>query len=282
MNSIQQEHYPDRTVGKESDMNGQWFNFKQIALMCCLIIFMPLSACVIPIMNGKPSGPPSGVVEMDQNTDPRFFFRNQQDLIGYLKVAGKNVRLDGKKVTRKIRIQNGAHVTTGPASAAIIEFFPSLERECGIEVREFRYGRLYGLASQCGQIVITNQGAMETQDSLASYHVETYGGETVFTAIHGQAAVWLQSNPSLVVMVPSYHQVRLLPDQISTPRSVTPGEVASLTRWRENFKLYKQQEIEQDPIIFGPFLLDREMRRPRPTPTPNDWGGDTLDDRRVR
>jgi hypothetical protein len=245
-------------------MKFQWFTFNKISIMCSMMMGLFLTGCVVPVLNGKQSGPPSGVVEMDQNTDPRFFFRNQQDFIGRLKVAGNEVRLDGKKVRSNTRIRNGAHVSTGSASAAIIEFFPSMERDCAIEVREFRYGRLYGLAAQCGQIVTTNQGAMETRGSPTSYHVETHGGgETVFTAIKGHASVWLHSNPSYVVVVPSYHQVRLLQDQISTPRMVTPAEVTSITRWRENFRRYRQ-EIDSTPTFLGPYMMQREPRRPRP------------------
>ncbi len=248
-------------------MKSSLFGFKWVCVMFTLLMVTLLAGCIPLAPDGRQTGPPSGVVEMDQNTDPRFFLRNQQGAIGFLKRAGNNVMLNGKKVMGDTRIPNGAHVSTGVASAAIIEFFPSIESDCMIEVRNFRKGRLYGLAQQCGHIVATDQGVMESSRWKASYHAETQAaGVTIFTAINGQASVWLHSNPSNVVVVPGYHQVRILPDQISTPRAVTPGEVSSITRWRENFKLYKQQEIEPDPIIFGPYLLDREMRRPRPTP----------------
>lgn len=240
-----------------------------------------LAGCLVLTPDGRRTGPPLGVVEMDQNTDPRFFLRNQQGTIGFLKKAGNNVRLNGKRVMRDTYIQNGAHVSTGVASAAIIEFFSSIESDCGIEVRNFRKGRLFGLAERCGHIVVTDQGVMETLRWPASYHVETQAaGVTIFTAINGQASVWLHSNPSNVVVVPGYHQVNLSYQKISTPRRVTPGEVESITRWRKNFRRYETTVIEPDPDTSRPFLLYREGRRVRP-PT-EDRGKPTLEDGQLR
>jgi hypothetical protein len=256
-------------------------DFKKISVMFNLLTVALLAGCLVLTPDGRRTGPPSGVVEMDQNTDPRFFLRNQQGAIGFLKRAGNNVMLNGKKVMGDIRIQNGAHVSTGVASAAIIEFFPSIDSDCMIEVRNFRKGRLYGLAQQCGHIVVTDQGVMETSRWKASYHAETQAaGVTIFTAINGQASVWLHSNPSNVVVVPDYHQVRLSYNQISAPRRVTPGEVESMTRWRKNFQRYKTTVIEPDLDRSRPFLLYREGRRVRP-PT-EDRVKPTLEDGQLR
>lgn len=248
--------------------------------MFTLLMVTLLAGCLVLTPDGRRTGPPSGVVEMDQNTDPRFFLRNQQGAIGFLKRAGNNVMLNGKKVMGDTRIQNGAHVSTGVASAAIIEFFPSIESDCMIEVRNFRKGRLYGLAQQCGHIVATDQAVMETSRWKASYHAETQAaGITIFTAIDGQASVWLHSNPSNVVVVPSYHQVRVSYSQISAPRRVTPGEVESITRWRKNFQRYKMTEIEAPQFNTGPFLI-RDRYRMRP-PT-EDSVKPTREDSQVR
>jgi hypothetical protein len=245
-------------------MKSSLFGFKRVRVMFTLLMVTLLAGCIPLPPNGGRTGPPSGVVEMDQNTDPRFFLRNQQGAIGFLKRAGNNVMLNGKKVMGDTRIQNGAHVSTGVASAAIIEFFPSIESDCMLEVRNFRKGRLFGLAQQCGHIVATDQGVMETSRWKASYHAETQAtGITIFTAINGQASVWLHSNPSNVVVVPSYHQVRVSYSQISAPRRVTPGEVESITRWRKNFRRYKMTEIEEPPFKTGPFLI-RDRYRVKP------------------
>ena len=216
-------------------MTPPLFAGKKISVMFNLIMVVLLAGCVTTPSVGQ-NGPPSGVVEMDQNTDPRFFIRNQLGAIGFLKTAGNEVRLNGRQVVKDTYIQNGAHVSTGLESGAIITFFVREESDCGLEVRDFRRGRLFGVAERCGHIVVTDQGVMETRGWPASYHVEIPGaGVTVFTAINGQTSVWLHSNPSYVVVVPSYHQVSLSHDWISVPRRVTPGEVESITRWRRNF-----------------------------------------------
>jgi hypothetical protein len=44
---------------------------------------------------------------------------------------------------------------------------------------------------------------------------------------------------------------------------VTPAEVTSITRWRENFRRYRQ-EIDSTPTFLGPYMMQREPRRPRP------------------
>lgn len=205
-----------------------------------------LTACVVPLQNGSHNAPPSGVVEMDQNTDPRFFIRNQPGGIGYLRAAGNDVRLNGRRGIRDTTIQNGAHVSTGHASAAIIEFFPSIERYSRLEVRAFKHGRINGHADQFSHIVVTDAGVMESSGWPASYHVEAQmAGVTVFTAITGQFSVWLHSDPLKVVVVPSYHQVSLFHKHISPPDAVTRDEVESITQWRKNFQFYKKESQDR-------------------------------------
>ncbi len=197
-----------------------------------------------PPQDGGFGGPPSGVIEMDQNTDPRYFLRNRSGAIGWLKTAGDDVRLNGRRVTRDTYLQNGAHVRTGPDSAAIIDFYPSRGEACGLDVREFRHGRIYGRVETCGHLVITEQGAMETRGWPATYHVEARGDrETVFTAIDGEASVWRHADPERVVFVPRYHQVRISRSRITPPRRVSRAEVVSLTRWRDNFWRYKKETV---------------------------------------
>ncbi|WP_373501231.1 hypothetical protein [Desulfococcus sp.] len=261
-------------------MKPSLFAVKKIGAIFSLLMIALPAGCVSPPSGGG-SGPAS-VVEMDQNTDPRFFIRNQPGAIGRLKTAGNDVRLDGKRVLRDMRIQNGAHVATGPASAAIIQFSPAAGIDCGLEVRDFRHGRIYGSAKRCGHIVSTNQGVMETPGAEASYHVETRDdGETVFTAINGQASVWRHANPSDVRRVPGYHQVVLSRDGISPIRRVTPGEVQAMTRWRKNFWRLREARIEptppaSDPDSRGGILLDiwkifdNSRSRDRVTPSDTD------------
>ena len=216
-------------------------------LMALLLIIgcLPTS----PQNSGR-GGPPSGVVEMDQNTDPRFFLRYQPGAVGRLKVAGNEIRLNGRRIVRDVNIQNGAHVSTGPASAAVIDFFPSREEDCGLEVRDFRHGRIFGLTEQCGHLVMTDQGVMETRGRKATYHVEARGDrETVFTAIEGEASVWRHADPGDVVFVPSYHQVRLSRNWISPPRRVSRNEAESIIHWRKNFRQWREESLISVPDL---------------------------------
>jgi len=225
---------------------------KRFGLLGLLPMVALLTGCPpLPQSDGGSGGPPSGVVEMDQNTDPRFFLRHREGAIGRIMIAGKAVRLDGRKLVRDSYIPNGGHVSTGPASAAIIEFFQSGGMECRLDIREFRHGRIYGSTDRCGHMVATDQGVMETAGWTASYHVNTRDeGVTVFTVINGEARVWRHADPSRVVPVPSYHQVELSRTRISPPRKVTPGEVEAITQWRGNFK--RLRDIYQSPGVSRP------------------------------
>lgn len=237
-------------------MKCRIFILKKFAFIFNFLLVLLLTACVVPLQNGRHNGPPSGVVEMDQNTDPRFFIRNQPGGIGYLRVAGNDVRLNGKRGIRDTRIQNGAHVSTGHASAAIIEFFPSIERFNRLEVRAFKHGRIYGRADGFSHMVVTDSGVMESSSWPASYHVEAQiSGVTMFTAISGQFSVWLHSDPLNPVVVPSHYQVSLFHNYISPPAMVTRNEVESITQWRKNFQLYKQ-ESHSIPTGFDPDALN--------------------------
>ncbi len=240
-------------------MKSPLFIFKRIGVMINLLMVALLAACIPTDLNIRKEGPPSGIVEMDQNTDPRFFIRNQPRTIGFLKKAGNEVRLNGRKVTRDIYIRNGAHVSTGDASAAIIEFFTSDQRDCEIEVHDFRHGRLFGLAKRCGHIVVTEQGVMEISGWASSYHAEVFGEEiTVFTVIDGQASVWLHSDHSPVV-VPANHQVSLSYDRISPPKKLTISQIEELTQWRKNFPLFKKRSQPQSPPVTVPNLEKKKL-----------------------
>lgn len=145
-------------------MDSQRLFMKWIGAIFTLMVLALLVGCPpISPQNGGRSGPPSGVVEMDQNTDPRFFLRHSRGAIGRLKVAGYEVRLNSRRVVRDVNIQNNARVSTGPASAAVIEFFPSRPQDCGLEVRDFRHGRIFGQTERCSHLVMTEQGAMDTR-----------------------------------------------------------------------------------------------------------------------
>lgn len=224
------------------------FPWKRSGVIFGLLTLALLAGCPPnPTPNDGRTGP-VGVVEMDQNTDPRFILRNQQGGIGRLKIAGNDVRLDGKRMLRDTPIQNGAHVATGSNSAAIVQFSVPPGSDCGLEIRDFMHGRLYGQAEKCNHMVATNAGVMETRLGASSYHVETMNnGVTIFTAIKGQALVWRHANPSSVVPVPGYHQVVLSRDGISPVRMVTPEEVVAITGWRKNFWRLREARIQPAP-----------------------------------
>lgn len=248
-------------------MNALRIDRRKFGMLFHLLLVASLAGCPpLPKSGGTPIGPIVGVIEMDQNTDPRFYLGNLRAAIGWLKVAGNAVRLNGKPIPKDTYIQNGDHISTGPASAAMIDFFPPGEERYRLDVRDFRHGRLYGNANLCGHMVVTDQGAMETWDRSASYHIEIRGdGVSVFTVINGQASVWRHSDPSLVVMVESYQQVELSHAWITPPRRVAPSEVDSITHWRKNFgplreKYQTPRNSGSPPTVLNPTLLNNILK----------------------
>lgn len=245
-------------------MDAQRILYRKIGVIFGLIMIAMLAGCPpFPPQDDGFDGPPSGVVEMDQNTDPRFFLRPHRGVIGWLKIAGNEVRLNGRRLVRDTLIKNGAHVSTGLKSAAVIEFIPSRDMSCELEIQNFQKGRIYGQVTKCSHIVTSQYGTMETRRWPTTYHVGALGANvTVFTVIQGQASVWLHDDPGKEVIVPSYHQVILSRTQISPPRNVSPDEINSITNWRLNFQRY-DKDVVKDPELRNPEtdrlreLLDR-------------------------
>ena len=234
-------------------MNHHQYCFtKVVVVLSMMMLALPVGCVPVGPRNGggieRPDGrhdrPPSGVVEMDQNTDPRFYRSDYRGVIGRLKIAGNKVRLNGRRLDRDSDIESGDHVSTGPASAAIIEFVPFSDSRCGFEIRDLWKGRIYGSTDWCFHMVSMDRGVMETRQGPASYHVDARDAETtVITAIDGETLVWLRSNPEYKVTVPSYHQVSMSHSRISPPQRVSRSDVVSITNWRENFRRYRKRPV---------------------------------------
>ncbi len=233
------------------------FNSLRIFLIINVLIISSLSGC--PSVSQQVAGfqenlGPSGVVEMDQNTDPRFFLPQERGRIGRLKIAGDEVFLNDVPVNRDVDINNGDHVATGDASWAVIEFSRVWSQACRIETRNLLRGRIYGIVRKCGHFVTAYQSAMETMQGTESYHVQIVSeNEIVFTAIQGPIKVWLQFDPSYFQEVPSYHQVTVSDGQISPPENVK-GEIGRITGWRDNFRRLRGQMIQVPDLRNMPLM----------------------------
>ncbi len=98
-----------------------------------------------------------------------------------------------------------------------------------------------------------------------SYNVHAGGdGVTIFSAGTGRALVRLHSDPSHVVEVPDYHQVRLWQDRISDPQPISRYDIESMTDWRRNFSRYRN-DVQPPTTVSVPNLRNRNLRDVRRT-----------------
>ncbi len=126
------------------------------------------SACEPLPPRPDPAVRDGGLVELDENTEPRFVYSDRTGSIGILRVAGNNVFVNGDRVTRSMDLPNNALVSTGLGSGARIDFLGGPGGQCRIGIEEFRTGRLYAETQRCLQQVGTPEGGAQASTPRAS------------------------------------------------------------------------------------------------------------------
>ena len=197
------------------------------------LVALLVSACEPP----PPAGPrpDGGFVELDENTDPRFVHYDRPGPIGWLRVAGTSVYLDGRVVERDLRLPNNAHVRTGPASGVRAELLPGTGPSCRIAAQDFRQGNLYGVSGSCLHEIASQQGAARAERTRTAYHASVRGERTVLTVIAGEMRAWSHRDPSRSVVVGPLQEVVLHPGAVVGPRPVSEDQVNERMDWRAAF-----------------------------------------------
>ncbi len=197
-----------------------------------------LSACGPIPQDGIPGGgtgpTDGGLVELDENTDPRLVHSGAMGIIGTLRTDGENVFLNGERVTGPARVPNNAHLRTGTRSGARVDFRGD-GYGCRIGVVDLHMGNLYGETVGCQHQVETPQGAGRSGLERTVYSVRMLGQRTELTVFTGSAEAWIWRDPQHRVPVRAYQEVILSATGIIGPRPVSGLEARQRIAWRSRF-----------------------------------------------
>lgn len=222
----------------------------QSSLASTLVLsFLLLTGCEAPgpVYSDKPhpsARPGGGIVELDENTEPRFVRSVPADTIGLLRTAGGNVFLNGVRVKGPITMPNNGFVRTGQSSGARIDFRTGTHG-CLIRALDFRSGRLYGESGRCAQQVETGPGAVHTNQRGTAYQVALFGQRAQVTVLHGTVDVWVWARPTDRRSVHAYQEAVLTPTSIQGPRDVLRSDARSRTDWRRKFNFFRSSQREE-------------------------------------
>jgi hypothetical protein len=177
------------------------------------------------------------LVELDENTDPRFLRGDAGPLIGRVVPAGRNVYVDGRPITRPTPLGNGGHVRTGPDSGALVEVSVTRAAACILEIRDFHRGGLYGEAPACTHRAWTPAGEVNTTVGGTHYQVWLEGARADVLVLKGELTLRPDRSPAASRTLGRNQQAVMTPHRVSTPVELTPSAARELLRWRRDFEL---------------------------------------------
>lgn len=208
-----------------------------------LLLPMLLPGCQTTPVREAPSGTePDSVVELDENTDPRFVSRSRGGVIGRIRVDGQNVFLNNKPVIRRARLSNGARIHTGANSGARIEL--KAYRACQYYIEDFHTGKIYGNTDACGHNVVMGNATGQSTQMQTRYVMDA--GEAVVTLIAGEMQLALLSNPQKHIKLSAFQEARVTPAGLVGPIPVSAQTIRERMRWRSKFK-YDKPAQSQSP-----------------------------------
>ncbi|MGR9116150.1 MAG: hypothetical protein ACU85E_10320 [Gammaproteobacteria bacterium] len=199
-----------------------------------------LAACAAtPILRDFPPGTQgAGFVELDENTEPRFYRDpvSSSIKVGTLYVSGNNAYINRSQVAKTTAITNNAFVNTGSKSSVRIEF-ENEKGMCVIHIEEFREGKGYGDTTSCLHTIETTHADSQLQNSI--YHFDVSPQQTEVTVLRGLAKLSLRSFPSQTINIHEGEEAILTDNSIIGPRPVPPDEITRRVRWRDHYQFFK-------------------------------------------
>jgi hypothetical protein len=193
--------------------------------------------------------PDGGIADGDENTDPRFVRTDKRATIGRVRIVGRNVFVDDRRVQQDQRLANNADVRTGPRSWVRVEFDPALEAGCRTLIQGFRRGNLYGESEGCPHEVTAEPGTIRAEPVPTRYHLGARGGSVVVTVIEGAAVVWAKWSPSQPIRVGPMQEARVAPGNVIGPTPVTRRQVEARTAWRASLERGLENRTGIDPAL---------------------------------
>lgn len=238
-----------------------------------------ISGCQTAPVREPPSGiEPDSVVELDENTDPRFVSRTREGFIGRISIDGQQVFLNNQQLTRSASVPNGAVIRTGGNSGARVAL--KTYNKCRYFIEDFRKGRIYGNTDACGHSVVMDYATGQSTQTQTRYVMEAEEDRAVVTLIAGKMRLALLRNPGERIVLTAFQEARVTPTGLVGPLPVDATTIRERLRWRSSFKFDKPSPSKPpDDANFGfiaPLIWElfqhRDDRHNGSKPTPNDPG----------
>lgn len=232
-----------------------WIFLAPLALLACQ---------TVPVSSTQTPGQPDSIVELDENTDPRFVSRSRERILGILKTDGPNVFVNDRRVSSGTRIANGDHIRTGPRSGARLEL--ETHQACRLSIEDFHRGKIYGNTDRCSHDIVLEHAHGQSNQPQTEYIMSVEGGNSVITLISGEMDLRFLSNPRERITLYAYQDARVTPAGILGPRPVSGATIRQRTRWRNEFNYDKPgytpspEVIEAVGATIWEFLRNRDKQ----------------------
>jgi len=196
----------------------------------------------------------SSHIEFDQNTDPRITVRGQNGEIADIWPAGSNVFVNGNNLTRRSPLDNYAFVRTGSNSAARIDIYRT-QGVCGVEVSEFKIGKMYGDTNRCRHEVRTEHSVSNASPGDTEYHIDVRQGATILTVVSGSVMIWPIASPAQAIELQSGAEVRVNRNNIRKRIRVSERDIYERIKWRDQYQYESSGESQQGMGTLGKVLI---------------------------
>lgn len=174
------------------------------------------------------------IIELDENTDPRFSMQHKNGEIGLIKPAGKRVFVNSQNIRERMALRSNDHVLTKSKSAARIEFVNG-QSACQIAVSDFMEGNLHGDNGSCAHEVRTTHATTQTGASDTKYHISVSGKKTEITVLSGTITAALATDTTSVVTINAGQDAVITHKGITGPDSVSNKKIQKRTKWRQRY-----------------------------------------------
>ncbi len=259
-------------------------NVRETQLLFVLLgwlFLLPLmiSGCqTIPERESSSGVEPDSVVELDENTDPRFFSRSRGGVIGWIGIDGKQVFLNKQQLARGTDVPNGASIRTGPNSGARLEL--KTYNHCRYSIEDFRTGKIYGNTDACNHNIVLRNAAGRSTQVQTRYLLEANNDGAVVTVIAGEMRLVLLTNPGERITLTAFQEGRITPGGLVGPLPVDARTIRERMSWRSKFKFDKPSRVRPSAdagtaaaaALIWDLIWHHDAGHKESRPTPNDSG----------
>lgn len=198
-----------------------------------------------------------GFWEQGTSTQARFHHQafDKDDEIGILYASGRNTILNGSPINLSSDLDNHSIISSGPHSAARVEFKGEDEDDgdtCVITIDRFNWGDAYADTYDCWYHIKTPHALLKAKNAIL--HIDVTSTETEVVVVSGAIKVFTHGDPVQSIDINSDQEVIISHQTIHRPRSISPDEIWKRISWRAQFQLYKTV-IDWDQVARGAIIV---------------------------